>query len=93
VVPGAREIAVTGRSFAFEPAQIQVAAGEDVTIALDATDTLHDFTLPEGRAHIAASPGNPGRGGLRVDRPGTYTAFCAVPGHREAGMQAQVVVQ
>jgi cytochrome c oxidase subunit 2 len=93
VVAGARVVEVTARSFAFEPERIPVRAGEDVMIALRSADTLHDFTLAEGRAHVVADPGAAAQGGLRVDRPGTYTAFCSVAGHREAGMAVEVVAE
>ena len=92
-VPGAREVTVSASSFRFAPEEIRIRTGEDVTIVLAATDTPHDFTIDELDVHVAAAPGQAGRGGLHAPSfPGRYTAYCSVPGHREAGMTATVVV-
>lgn len=92
-VPGAREIAVTASSFKFQPAEIHVRAGEDVTIVLTSTDVGHDFTIDGLDVHVAAEPGRPERGGLHAPSiAGRYTAYCSVAGHRQAGMIATVVV-
>jgi heme/copper-type cytochrome/quinol oxidase subunit 2 len=92
-IPGAREIAVTATSFKFDPNEIHVRAGEDVTIVLTASDTVHDFTIDELAFHVAASPGQQGRGSFHAPATaGRYTAYCSVAGHRQAGMTASVVV-
>jgi plastocyanin len=93
VAEGARQIEVTGSSFAFDPDEIEVAVGEDVAIALTSTDILHDFTIDELDAHVAADGGETATGGLRADEPGRYTFYCTVAGHREAGMEGTLVVE
>jgi plastocyanin len=92
-VPGAREIAVRAKSFAFTPDEITVAAGEDVTIALRSTDILHDFVVQKAGHIVAAKGKKTKRGGLRIDEPGTYKFWCSVAGHRRAGMEGTIVVQ
>lgn len=92
-VLGARQIAVASRTFRFTPNEIHVGAGEDVTIVLTTTDIPHDFTVDELDLHVVATPGRPGTGGFRApSEPGRYAAYCAVAGHREAGMTATLVV-
>ena len=92
-VPGAREVPVSSTSFRFTPDEIHVRANEDVTVVLTASDIAHDFTIDELDVHVAASPGQTGRGGLHAPRTaGRYTAYCSVAGHRSAGMTATVVV-
>lgn len=91
-VPGAREVAVTARSFSFEPKEIRARVGEDLTIALTAQDVGHDFTIDELQVHVAAEPGTPARGGLRAASAGRFTYYCTVPGHRGAGMEGTLVV-
>lgn len=93
MVDGAREIEMTGTSFAFDPEEITVAAGEDITIVLTADDILHDFTLEDAEGHVAADAGETASGGMRIDEPGTYTYYCSVEGHREAGMEGTLVVE
>lgn len=93
VADGARRIEVTARSFAFDPAEITVTAGEDIAIVLTSEDLLHDFTIDELDAHVAADKGETSEGGLRADEPGRYTYYCEVPGHREAGMEGTLIVE
>jgi heme/copper-type cytochrome/quinol oxidase subunit 2 len=92
-VPGARQVRVSATSFSFTPDEIHVRVGEDVTILLTAADIAHDFTIDELDVHVAASPGQTGRGGLHApSTSGRYTAYCSVVGHRGAGMTAIIVV-
>lgn len=91
-VPGAREITVRARSFAFSPREITIGAGEDVTIALRSTDVLHDFVVKSKGHVVSAKRKQTARGGLRIDQPGTYRFWCSIPGHRSAGMKGTVVV-
>jgi plastocyanin len=93
VAEGAREIPVTASSFAFDPDEIRVRAGEDVAIVLSSTDIIHDFVVDEIDAHVAADGGETATGGLRAEEPGRYTFYCSVAGHREAGMDGTLVVE
>ena len=91
-VAGAREIDVTGDAYTFTPSAITVAAGEDVTIALNADDIAHDFYV-KGVGHIVhAKAGKTAIGGLRIEKTGTYTFWCAVPGHKKSGMKGTITV-
>lgn len=92
VAAGAREVAVTANDLLFDPDEISVTTGEDVAIVLTSVDTLHDFTIDELDAHVAADRGETETGGFRVGRPGRYTFYCAVPGHRQAGMEGTLLV-
>jgi plastocyanin len=93
VADDARRIEVTARSFEFDPDEITVTAGEDVAIALTSEDLLHDFTVDELDAHVAADADETAEGGLRADEPGRYTFYCTVPGHRAAGMEGTLIVE
>lgn len=92
-VDGAPEVAVTARSFAFEPSELTVTAGEPVNIALTATDLLHDFVVEGEDFHLSADRDETATGALTIDKPGTYTLYCSVDGHREAGMTATLTVE
>lgn len=88
----ARTVEVAASAFAFEPDDIEIAAGEDVALVLTSTDLEHDFVIDGVDFHLAADPGDTVRGALRIDQPGTYAAYCSVAGHREAGMETTVTV-
>ncbi|MGH9133717.1 MAG: cupredoxin domain-containing protein [Ilumatobacteraceae bacterium] len=93
VAEDARHVAVTARSFEFEPAELTAEVGEDVAIVLSSEDGLHDFTIDELDAHVAAEEGETSVGGFRAAEPGRYTFYCSVEGHREAGMEGTLVVE
>jgi plastocyanin len=86
-IEGAPELAVTGGSFSFEPVELTINAGQLANIALTSTDVLHDFNVENHGFHLAVDPGETAVGGLTVEEAGTYTIYCSVPGHREAGMK------
>lgn len=90
---GAREVPVTATSFRFEPAEIRARVGENLAIVLTATDILHDFTIDELGAHVAADRGQTATGGVTATKPGRYTYYCTVAGHRQAGMQGTLIVE
>jgi plastocyanin len=96
-IDGAHELAISANNTAFTIGlgreRIDLAVGQPVNVALTSVDTLHDLTVDEIDFHIAANPGDTVVGGLVFDRPGTYVGYCSVPGHREAGMELEVVVR
>lgn len=89
----ARRIDVVGDALRFEPAEITVHAGEPVAIVFSSTDILHDFTIDDIDAHVAADAGETAEGGLSAPTPGRYTFYCSVPGHREGGMVGTLIVE
>ena len=93
VAADARRVEVTATSFEFDPDEIRVEAGEDIAIVLTAEDILHDFTIDELDAHVAADRGETKEGGFTAEEPGRYTYYCTVAGHREAGMEGTLVVE
>lgn len=92
-VEGARRIEVNATSFAFDPDEIEITAGEDVAIVLSSEDILHDFTVDGLDVHVAAERGETAEGGLRADEPGEYTYYCTIAGHRDAGMAGTLIVE
>ncbi|MFZ6004278.1 MAG: cupredoxin domain-containing protein [Actinomycetota bacterium] len=93
VAPGSQRIEVTAANLEFDPDEITVTAGEDFAIVLTSHDLLHDFNVEGVEGHVSADTGDTVAGGFRVDEPGTYTFYCAVEGHREAGMEGTLVVE
>jgi uncharacterized cupredoxin-like copper-binding protein len=51
-----------------------------------------DFVVDEVDFHLAADRDETAVAGLVFDAPGTYVAYCSVPGHRDAGMELEISV-
>lgn len=93
VPDGARRISVEATSFAFDPDEIVVSAGEPIAIELTSDDIVHDFVIDELDAHISAAGGQSSVGGFTTGDAGTYTYYCSVDGHRAAGMEGILIVE
>jgi nitrite reductase (NO-forming) len=95
-IVGAPELAITADNFAFTPDRIELGPGRPViNIALTSADMQHDLVMDKIGFHLAAERGQTVIGGLegiRFGNPGTYVGYCSVPGHREAGMEIEIVV-
>jgi uncharacterized cupredoxin-like copper-binding protein len=85
---------LTAEAMRFGQPELQVKAGQEVTLVLDNHDLyghsfdvdgldLHVEMVANGRATITFTP-------IEAD---TYLIYCAVPGHREAGMVSTLVVE
>lgn len=93
VPEGARTIEVTATSFSFDPDTIEVEAEEPVAIELTADDAEHDFVIEDLELHVvAAEQGETATGGFVAPAAGEYHFYCAVVGHRAAGMEGTLVV-
>ena len=88
------DLSVTGTdALAFEPSQLSAEAGS-VTVELTAEEGVeHTFIVEEASDAevVAAQPGETATGSIELE-PGTYTFYCDVAGHREAGMEGTLEV-
>jgi plastocyanin len=92
-LPEAPEIAIEASEMWFEPATIEVTAGEPINLTLDNRgDVLHDLTIDELDLRIEAQPGQRASAGLGSIEPGEYAFYCSVPGHDSAGMRGTLIV-
>jgi plastocyanin len=93
---GTLQLAASPTAIAYEQKSLSSKPGK-VTIDFSNPAALeHDVAIegPEGK-EIAVSP-LIGEGKTSVSaelKPGTYTFFCTVPGHREAGMEGVLTVK
>ena len=81
---------------AFVQKSLTATSGEDTFVLTNDASVPHNLEI-EGNG-VEAGPTDTISGGqtaqLKVNlKPGTYTFFCAVPGHREAGMEGTLTVQ
>lgn len=88
-------VAITGTDgLAFEPAALTVPAGK-VTVELTSEPSApHTFTIEEpGDVEVVRAQGGQTATGTIDLEPGTYTFYCSIPGHRQAGMEGTLTVQ
>jgi plastocyanin len=86
--------AATGGQLAYDTKQLSTQAGS-VTITFENASPLeHNVTLAQVRKVLGATPTftNGTRSVTLNLKPGTYTFYCSVPGHRQAGMEGTLKV-
>ncbi len=82
-------------TLAFDTDELEADAG-DVTIDFDNPAAIeHDVTIEQDGKEIAKSDlVSEGTTDVTADlKPGEYTYYCSVPGHREAGMEGTLTVK
>lgn len=90
-VPGEGAIAVEGVISGFTPPVLKASAGT-VTVAFTNPDSIpHDFTIDELEVNELVDAGSESTFSFDAER-GTYTFYCSIPGHREAGMEGELKV-
>ena len=88
------EIRIVSTEFRFEPAEIRVMAGQEVTLVLDNREgeTEHDLCVTAFGFRLPAKAGEIARAITVFEKPGEYEFGCDLPGHREAGMKGTLIV-
>jgi plastocyanin len=86
----------SGSDLAFDQTEVTAQAGSD-TINFDNKQALqHDVKVEDSSGNEIGGTDlvSSGTASATVDlQPGTYTFFCSVPGHREAGMEGTLTVK
>jgi nitrite reductase (NO-forming) len=81
------EATITG----FSPGSFEVREGEVQLTVVNLDAFEHDFTIDELGVHLVMAANETVEGVFEAG-PGTYTFYCSVPGHREAGMEGTLTV-
>jgi len=90
--PAGETLSLTASEFTFDPASLTAPADTDVTIEVVNAGTIeHDFTIDEANVKIAVPATETGSATVSLPA-GTYTFYCSVPGHKEAGMTGTLTV-
>ena len=120
--PEPLEVTLQASEFRFDPATVEVQAGQQVTVMMQNMGTVeHDFVIQEmpmeqaagdsesegavmpghtmdemamePAVHMGAMAGMSGSVTFVPTKPGTYEFFCAIAGHKEAGMVGTLTVR
>ena len=88
------KLSATGAQLAYDTKQLSATAGK-VTVSFTNPSPLeHNVTIVQGAKVLGATPTFVG--GTRTLTltlsPGSYTFYCSVPGHRQAGMEGTLSV-
>jgi len=73
---------------------LSAKAGKVTIEMTDMSPTEHNVTIAQGSKVLGATPTFTGgkRSITLALAPGTYTFYCSVPGHRQAGMEGVLTV-
>lgn len=78
----------------YEPEELAASAGE-ISFTMENVGAVeHDLRVEETDDEVISliDPGETGSGSVSLDA-GTYTLYCSVVGHREAGMESTLTVE
>jgi uncharacterized cupredoxin-like copper-binding protein len=90
--PTSPRFEVVATEMAFTPDAVAVEAGDvEVVLTNDGT-ILHDLHIDDQPFVVEAVPDETVNGQVALDA-GSYAFYCAIPGHREAGMEGVLEVR
>lgn len=87
-------ITVKAKDIQYETTSLTAKVGQPITLTLENTGALdHSFVIDELNVKIEnVKPGGTGTTTFTPSKAGTYTFYCNVPGHKEAGMTGTLTV-
>ena len=83
-----------GGQLSYDTKQLSARAGNVTIVMANMSPLEHNVTIASGTTVLGATPTFAG-GTKTVTvklKPGTYTFYCSVPGHRQAGMEGTLTV-
>jgi plastocyanin len=90
-----QQAADPGGQLAYTAKSLSAKAGQVTIEFTNRSPVPHNLTIAQGSKVLGATPtfeGSSKKLGLNL-KPGTYTFYCSVPGHRAAGMEGTLTVQ
>ena len=77
----------------FDQTELQAQVGQTVALRFANTSSAqHSFDIDALNVHVPAAAGKQSLILFKPTASGTYTFYCSIPGHREAGMVGKLVV-
>lgn len=74
--PNRYEAVVVGQAWSFNPPEIRVPAGAEVTFTATSVDIIHGLAVAGTRLNMMLIPGQISRNTIRFDEPGEYLLIC-----------------
>jgi uncharacterized cupredoxin-like copper-binding protein len=92
---GGENVDISEVDFKINPADVTTKAGSVTFDISNDGESPHNLEVEGNGVEQVSDTFQPGDSGeLTVDlQPGTYEMYCAIPGHRELGMEGEVTVQ
>lgn len=88
-----RVVRVSTPGYRYEPATLQLPAGEAVILELtNSDDEAHALTVEALSLQMTANPGETVRLPVQANEPGSFGMYCSFPGHRQAGHRGRIEV-
>jgi len=89
------EVKVGLSDFAYSPKTVEVPADKKFTLVVTNTGSVeHDFNVDALKINVVVPPnGKPKTEEIGPLKAGTYELYCAVAGHKQAGMIGKLVVK
>jgi heme/copper-type cytochrome/quinol oxidase subunit 2 len=84
---------VSGRN-TFDQTELRARVDETVALRLENSDAqTHSFDIDAFDVHVAMPTNMPALALFTSTAPGSYTFYCRIPGHTEAGMKGTLIVE
>lgn len=90
-----KEIAITGNDFSFSPSKITIKAGQKVKIVFENKGSVHHNLIIEELGISTKTIGNGQTDSVEfiASTQGKFDIICSVPGHKELGMKAELIIE
>lgn len=85
-------VRLDAKTFRFSPHDILLRPGESAVFEITSRDVGHTFTIDDLGLNSEIPAGQTVTVELTATVEKTFTFYCAVPGHREQGMEGVVIV-
>jgi plastocyanin len=91
--PQPKNIILEAEDIVWNPPLIEAEVGQEITLSINNTGALdHNFVSKQMGFDILVSPGETQSLTFVVNEPGSIEFICDIPGHEEAGMVGEIVV-
>lgn len=74
--PGRYEVVMLGTAWAFQPSEVRIPAGSEVTFIATSTDVMHGIHVEGTRVNMMLIPGQISRNTYRFENPGEHLLVC-----------------